>query len=106
LLYLQSWWSREYNRPLKDPLLDSYTIEELTYEYYDRIERRKASEETLDLESDKIEEDEMQANLDWAAEEERKELEELERVRQGIEQQGKEEHGEDFGEDLNIDFSE
>ena len=33
LLFLQSWWSRTYNRPLKDPLLHSYTMEELIYEF-------------------------------------------------------------------------
>jgi len=109
MLYLKSWWSKEYGRPLKDPLLDAYTLEELVYEYYDRAERRKAAEESLDLESDRIEEEQMQANLDWAAEEEARELEELERLRLEAEttkQEGKEEHGEDYGEDLSIDFSE
>ena len=44
MLFLQSWWSRTYNRPLKDPLLLSYTTEELLYEFYDRVERRLAEE--------------------------------------------------------------
>ena len=108
-LYLQSWWSKEYNRPLKDPLLQSYTLEELVYEYQDRIERRKASEESLEQESGKIEDEQVQANLDWAAEEEKKEREEMELMRaaaEDAESEGKEEHGEEFGEDLNIDFSE
>jgi hypothetical protein len=30
---LQWWWSKKYNRPLKDPILDSYTIEELQIEH-------------------------------------------------------------------------
>lgn len=30
---LQWWWVKTYNRPLKDPLLQSYTIEELQIEH-------------------------------------------------------------------------
>lgn len=32
-LWYATWWSEKYNRPLKDPLLQSYSIEELIYEY-------------------------------------------------------------------------
>ena len=74
LLYLQSWWSRTYNRPLKDPLLQTYTLEDLLYEFYDRIERQKAQQEQLEQDNDKIEENKEKAALDWAEEEERKEL--------------------------------
>lgn len=31
---LQWWWCRQYNRPLKDPLLQEYTLEELQIEYF------------------------------------------------------------------------
>jgi hypothetical protein len=31
--FLEFWWCRTYNRPLKDPLLGQYTLDELTYEY-------------------------------------------------------------------------
>lgn len=30
---LQFWWMQKYNRPYKDPLLQTYTIEELQIEY-------------------------------------------------------------------------
>jgi hypothetical protein len=30
---LQVWWCVKYSRPFKDPLLASYTIDELAYEY-------------------------------------------------------------------------
>lgn len=30
---LKVWWCTKYNRPFKDPLLLSYTLEELFYEY-------------------------------------------------------------------------
>ena len=126
LLYLQSWWSRTYNRPLKDPLLLSYTLEELLYEFYDRIEREKAEKERLEKEQDKIEEKKEQDALDWAEEEEKRELEALKAAGQKqpepkvdprldpenqawmekVLKEGKEQHGESFGEDLNMSFEE
>jgi len=75
LLFLQSWWSRVYSRPLKDPMLLNYTFEELLYEFYDRIERDKARNEQLEEETDRIELEKEKADLDWAEQEERKELE-------------------------------
>ena len=30
---LRLWWCMKYNRPFRDPLLMSYTLEELFYEY-------------------------------------------------------------------------
>lgn len=75
MLFLKSWWSRTYNRPLKDPLLESYTTEELLYEFYDRIERNKAEEERLEQDSVKIEEDKDKAAEDWAEKMEREERE-------------------------------
>lgn len=76
LLFLQSWWSRTYNRPLKDPLLLSYSLPELLYEFYDRIERIKAEEERVEQQSDKIEEKKEKEALDWAEQEELREIEE------------------------------
>ena len=80
-LFLRSWWSKTYNRPLKDPLLDTHTIQELLYEFYDKTERVKAAELTFELEADKIEEAKEQETLDWIEEEERKERE-LEEAKQ------------------------
>lgn len=31
--FLCSWWAQKFSRPLKDPLLASYTMDELCYEY-------------------------------------------------------------------------
>lgn len=31
---LKFWWCKKYNRPLKDPLLQTYTLEELQIEYF------------------------------------------------------------------------
>ena len=76
-MFLTSWWSRTYNRPLKDPLLKEYTFEELLYEFHDRIEREKATHESAEQQDDKIEEAKEKEALDWAELEEKKELEEL-----------------------------
>lgn len=130
-LFLKSWWSRTYNRPLKDPLLETYTVEELLYEFYDRQERELAADSHVDQDADRIETKKVQENLDWAEEEERKELEALrlkqageaapaepinpledpsnkEWMQKQIEQDlelAKETFGSDFGEDIDEDFN-
>mgnify|MGYP003344983046 FL=1 len=117
LLFLQSWWSKVYNRPLKDPLLATYTIEELLYEFYDKIEREKASYERVEAENDKIEEKKEQEALDWAEKEEKREQEEASKVNDNptedpenikwMEEQikkAKEEFGDSFGEDIEESF--
>lgn len=127
MLFMQSWWSRTYNRPLKDPILLSYSLEELLYEFYDKIERRIAEEERAESESVKIEEDKEKVVLDWAEQEEKKELEALKAKAADEEakpkptqdptkdlanvawmeqqlKQGKEIFGESFGDDIEEDF--
>lgn len=127
-LFLRSWWSKTYNRPLKDPVLLSYSTEELLYEFYDKVERRKAEEESSGQVNDKMEEERLQENLDWAEQEELRELEELkqkqaeeakkkkadpaedpenqkwmeEQIQKEI-KQGKKLFGEEFGEDINFE---
>jgi hypothetical protein len=127
LLYLQSWWSRLYNRPLKDPLLSTYSLEELLYEFYDRIERTKAEEEHFEQEGDKIDIDKEKKDLDWAEQMEMQELE-AEKAKESANavepvepvdptqspnnvawmedqlKQAKEQYGESFGEDINDSF--
>jgi hypothetical protein len=117
---LQSWWSNYYERPLKDPLLESYTLEELLYEYHDKVERRKAEEQSSDKEADRIEEERIKTSLDWAEEEERKELETI-RVQEAEEAKRKAEEqieierqieiarntiGGDFSDDIDTDFGD
>jgi hypothetical protein len=127
LLFLQSWWSRTYNRPLKDPLLQSYTIEELLYEFYDRVERLKAEQERLEQEDVKIEENKDKQAEDWAEKMEREEREAELRAEAAkseeklvdptkdpenikwMEEQlraAKKIHGETFGEDIDDNFEE
>lgn len=121
-LFLKSWWSTTYNRPLKDPLLESYTLEELLYEFYDKMERQAAASERTTKEADKIEEDKEKEVLDWAEAEEQKELEEMQRMADGhkdpattpenvkwMQEQlakAKEVHGQSFGEDIEDSFDE
>jgi hypothetical protein len=111
---LRSWWSKTYNRPLKDPLLDTYTIWELLYEYKDKVERIRASELSVEQETDKIEDAKTDETLAWIEEEERREKEareaaqkaQKEKDEQWMVEQLKKEKGEDFGEDINLDFGE
>ena len=35
LSQMRRWWCQYYKRPYKDPLLDTYTFEELAFEYFD-----------------------------------------------------------------------
>jgi hypothetical protein len=122
-LFLKSWWSNLYNRPLKDPLLESYTLEELIYEFYDRLERSKAAEERSAQETDKMEEAKEKEVLDWAEQEEKKELEEMrmaaekaaadptqdpENIKWMNEQldKYKQAYGDSFGEDIDESFED
>lgn len=105
----------------------SYSTEELLYEYYDHIERDKVEQYKLEEESDKIEDDKLQQALDWAEQEEKKDLERLQKEGQNkpkedvedpmlnpenqkwVEEQlekAKDQYGDEFGEDVNLDFSE
>jgi hypothetical protein len=125
LRFLTYWWSNKYNRPLKDPLIQDYTIEELYYEYRLHTEFTLAAEEKSTQESDKIEEQKQDATLAWADAEEAKELEELkEKMKQNSQnkdvtitkddtewmskqiESAKETYGDSFGEDITEDFSD
>lgn len=66
LFSLRRWWCQYYKRPYKDPLLDSYTIEELMFEYFDITESNKDPEA-------KVSEEVESEDRDWAAEEDERE---------------------------------
>jgi septin family protein len=113
-LFLRSWWAKTYNRPLKDPLLQTYTLEELYYEYRDRVEREEYAQEATEEAADNIEQKKLDEAAAWAAAEEEKEL--AEAAKQEISdddkawmeeqiRQAKAAYGEDFGENLEVDFS-
>ncbi len=126
--YLKHWWSTTFNRPLKDPILLSYTTEELLYEYYERIERQLAEQVQAEQETDKIDNKKIQDTLDWAEKEEQAELNQLNKKqgnkeftkeyldpmddpanKEWVEKQledAKKLYGEDFGEDIDTDFGE
>lgn len=120
LRFLQFWWSKTYSRPLKDPLLKEYTLEELYYEFKQYSEREKASKERVEQEADNIDKEKIDEALAWAEAEEKKELEAnkdksnsdwkpTEEDKKWMEdqlQQAKEIYGENFGEDISEDFSD
>lgn len=68
LFFLKRWWCQHYNRPYKDPLLDTYTFEELYFEYCDvnYVKNPPSAEDKT--------ENIPQEEYDWAAEEEAKEV--------------------------------
>lgn len=130
-----SWWSQVYNRPLKDPVLLSYTLEELIYEYNENQARSEHTITSIDQEGDKIEDDKQQADMDWAdmMEEEDRKLEEkkvalkkkkAEQLKQEQEdldpredpsnlewmeeemKKAKEKHGPEFGDDITVSFDD
>jgi hypothetical protein len=108
LRWLQSWWSKTYSRPLKDPLLADYTIEELYYEYRLTVERVKASEEKAEEEGDKMEQAKVDDALAWAEAEEAKESASVSGAdKEWMEkqlQEAKQLYGEDFGESISEEF--
>lgn len=116
--YFISWWCKHYNRPRKDPILATYTVEELAYEYYDYYERIAFAEEADQAEADRIEAERYDDALAWADEEEAAEeaareatanpTEDPENIEWMEEQMRlqKEKYGQDFGEDLEIGFED
>lgn len=119
-LFLESWWSKTYNRPLKDPLLQTYTLEELVYEFYDKVERNLAEEERAKAEEVSEEVGKEKEVLDWIDEEERKDAKKPDAPTppdptkdpanvKWMEEQiklAKEQLGDDFGDDLELNFDE
>ena len=100
---------------MKDPLLLSYTFEELMYEFHSVREDEKAIVERAEQETDKIEEAKEKATLDWVEQMEAEEA--AERAEdpskdpaniKWMEEQlalDKKMFGEDFGKDLDLDFN-
>lgn len=92
--------------------MQEYTLHELLYEYHDRQERENVKDFRVEQETDKIEEEKEQEVFDWIEEEERKEREAAEANKSTDKdeawmlEQLKKEHGDDFGEDIDLDFSD
>lgn len=56
--FLKIWWCRKYNRPFKDPLLTSYTMNELIYEFLRHFYFQPENDPKKELQAKKIREDE------------------------------------------------
>lgn len=67
-LWLQIWWSKKYERPLKDPLLLEYTLEELIYEFFISQEYEVVQKEKAELEAEQKEKEKMDQANAWADE--------------------------------------
>jgi hypothetical protein len=67
-LWLQVWWSKKYERPLKDPLLLEYTLEELMYEFFVSQEYEVVQKEKEDEKQAKIDKEKYDQGLAWAEE--------------------------------------
>jgi len=120
--FLTYWWSKTYSRPMKDPLLKEYTLEELYYEFKEHSEREKAAKERAEQETDNIEQAKTDDALAWAEAEEKKEAEEARKKDSNFRDsdfqptpedkawmeeelvRAKEAYGEDFGEDIDEEF--
>ena len=94
-------------------MLQEYTLEELYYEYRDRVERDAAAEEATEEAADTIDQKKLDETLDWAQKEEEAELATLaEKAKQASDsdwmtkhlQEAKQEFGDDFGDDIAEDF--
>jgi hypothetical protein len=85
------------------------------YEFYDKISRKAAEDERAEQETDKIEDKKTDDTLKWIEEEERKEQElnaskSKDAQEKSVEEdkwmleQLKKQHGDDFGEDVDLKF--
>jgi hypothetical protein len=90
-------------------LLQDYTVEELYYEYRDKVERERAAEEQAEEATDTIEQKKLDDVQAWADAEEAREAEEAKKaedeewMKKQIDE-AKADFGEDFGEDIGLDF--
>lgn len=110
---------------MKDPILLSYTLEELLFEFYDRVERAAAEVERGADDEVRAEEAKEKEALDWAEEMEKQDLEAMKAKAAAVEaapdptkdpenikwmeeqiKLAKQTEGDTFGEDIEMDFNE
>jgi hypothetical protein len=80
ITFLKSWWSDKYNRPLKDPLLLSYTLEELLYEFHDKIKREEHKNyDSIGNDSDQnvLDDEALEESIEWIKEQEKIDLQQI-----------------------------
>jgi len=111
-VFLSGWWSAKYSRPLNNPLLQQYSLEELLYEYFLHLEKDIVAEENQKEAEDKVETDKIDAGEAWAdqmeaefEEEMAREAEEREKE-EWMKKQLEAEESQEFKEDLSINFEE
>jgi hypothetical protein len=60
--HLETWWSFKFNRPLKDPLLKEYALEELIYEFFVHFYADPENDPLKEAQKAKAE----QSDMEWA----------------------------------------
>jgi hypothetical protein len=102
---------------MKDPILQTYSFEELAYEFHSVREHKKVQVEYTEQETDKIEEDKDKQAQEWADQMEAEEAAEQLKAQDPLKDPSnikwmeeqiakhKEEFGEDFGDDVSLDFN-
>jgi ABC-type multidrug transport system ATPase subunit len=56
--FLKWWWCQKFNKPMKDPLLESYTLDELLYEYLRYYYSTPENDPRKELEAKRVKDDE------------------------------------------------
>jgi len=64
ILFLKSWWSIQYKRPMKDPLLEEYSLFDLLYEYHLHSDTSKDNMTSDAIKDNKQEIDDLFAEFD------------------------------------------
>lgn len=63
--FLKWWWCRTFNRPMKDPILETYTLHELCYEFLRYYYLNPDNDPRKELEAKKVKE----ADDEWIRQE-------------------------------------
>lgn len=100
LRLLRTWWCLKYDRPFKDPLLDTYTPDDLAYEFYfhhyqnpdnapEKVEQdsqeKKEDDEWVKKQLEKVKEENAQAAENKGEKVKRSELPEIPELPEGFE---------------------
>ena len=77
--FLRIWWSFYYKRPSKDPLLESYTLEELALEFFEQslYNNEEAQEEIKKEWLFTQKEEEILSDEEWADSQEKEMLKQI-----------------------------
>ena len=58
--FLRFWWCKTFNKPMKDPILGSYTMDELYYEFLRHFYMDPANDPRKDIDAKHAQDEEME----------------------------------------------